>query len=273
MILTIDKTHELKGNGYLLGVGGENESEQLIINIAYDVLLTKWVYIEFEQDIPYTTERLAIVNGQVVYAIPNGILKQGHVRVQVIFRDVSGFVWKSFKRQFLVSEEINASGSYFNEKDQAVITDINTVNSLYTLTNNGGFENYALVGGVYQQNTFEITDTNKANTIFVRIPSGKTFNDFELKIMLNRGSAIEFRPYAQIDYSIPDAIKALDGYGAEGSNIDFERKLFVNGETTTDISAYITDNYIKVEANGSVVFENDNAQAVPSEIIYAVKRG
>ncbi len=113
MTVTLDKSHELKGNGYLLGVGGENESEQLIINIAYDVLLDKWAYIEFEQiGAKHTTERLTIANGQIVYSIPNGLLVAGHTSVQVVFRDASGFVWKSFKRQFLVSDEINATDNY-----------------------------------------------------------------------------------------------------------------------------------------------------------------
>ncbi len=113
MTVTLDKTHELKGGGYLLGVSGENESEQLVINIAYDVLLDKWAYIEFEQNgKPYTTERLTIANNQIVYVIPNGLLVQGDVFVQAVFRDASGFVWKSFKRKCLVTDEINACNNY-----------------------------------------------------------------------------------------------------------------------------------------------------------------
>jgi len=112
MTVTLDKSHELKGNGYLLGVGGENESEQLIINIAYDVLLDKWAYIEFEQiGVKFTTERLTIENGQIVYTLKNSVLVQGHINIQVVFRDANGFNWKSFKRQFAVSEEINATES------------------------------------------------------------------------------------------------------------------------------------------------------------------
>lgn len=111
MILTIDKTHELKGNGYLLGVDGENGSEQLIIKVENEALLDKWVYIEFEKDNgeKFTTERLSVVGGQIVYDIPNGLLPQGHVKVQVIFRDADGFVWKSFVRQFAVDKSLNAS--------------------------------------------------------------------------------------------------------------------------------------------------------------------
>ena len=113
MTVTLDKSHELKGNGYLLGVGGENESEELVINIAYDVLLDKWAYIEFEQNgAKFTTERLTIANGQIVYSIPNGLLVTGHTSVQAVFRDANGFVWKSFKRQFLVNDEINATENY-----------------------------------------------------------------------------------------------------------------------------------------------------------------
>lgn len=131
MTVTLDKSHELTGNGYLLGVGGENESEQLIINIAYDVLLDKWPYIEFEQNgAKFTTERLTIANGQIVYTLTNSVLVQGHLDIQVVFRDASGFVWKSFKRQFLVSDEINATENLpeqhpdFIAKAQAVLDEI-----------------------------------------------------------------------------------------------------------------------------------------------------
>lgn len=110
MVLTIDKTHELKGNGYLLGVDGENGSEQLIIKIENETLLDKWAYIEFEKDNgeKFTTERLSVVGGQIVYDIPNGLLLQCHLKVQVIFRNADGFVWKSLIRQYAVDGAINA---------------------------------------------------------------------------------------------------------------------------------------------------------------------
>lgn len=491
MTVTLDKTHELKGNGYLLGVCGENESEQFIINIAYDVLLDKWAYIEFEQNNEkYTTERLAIANGQIVYNITNGLLAQGHARVQVIFRDANGFVWKSFVRQFAVDASINACsnlptkypdfiteaqnlldgitiqadkvdavlsteeervkaeaeratneatrlaneteretteaerktaetaritaeeqrqineagrvdaetarrtefsgwavnfgnlntydkrlinleeagvGTLFDYQEdnttaysKAVpakalpyarlnkvggavtnetsvgknlfninnlelttanyISITNISNNSITIVSNEGYEGngyvtttktlrelapFLEVGKTYVINA-ETTSTQKFiylscyndKTHSVMLALGKPFMVTEENLQsivclygidrtngygygesvisnmqIEKGTvATAYEPYKVNTYAIPATIQALDGYGTEGSYIDFERKVFVNGETVTDISAYITDNYIKVEANGSVVFENENAAAVPSEIIYAVKK-
>ena len=110
MKLTLTSKHELLGSGYFIGVDDENRSDQLIVNIQYEALLDKWAYIEFQvnDDQKYMTQKLDIVDEKIVYDIPNGLLKEGHVKVQVVFRDADGYVWKSFTRRFIVSDSIRA---------------------------------------------------------------------------------------------------------------------------------------------------------------------
>ena len=114
MELTLGKNHILEGKGYLLGAEYECGCEQLKINLTYDLLLDKWAYLEFitSDGEKFTTPRLTNENGQVSYTVPSGLLKEGYVKIQAVFRDANGFVWKSLQRQFLVDKSINATEEY-----------------------------------------------------------------------------------------------------------------------------------------------------------------
>ena len=91
-------------------------------------------------------------------------------------------------------------------------------------------------------------------------------------------------------YPIPEAIKALPGYGVEGNVTDYEAKTYTQNNTVdgtgikaldtpiiTDISSLIPDDFlrnIEVEVGGSVTFKNSNDSyriPVPSEEEYIVK--
>lgn len=112
MIFYLNSDHTLNTNSNtIIGVGEENKSEEIIIQINYDDLLDKWAYIEFETEdgLKYTTEKLNIINRQIVYVAPNGIMKSGVLRVQMIFRGENSWVWKSFIKQVIVKQSINAS--------------------------------------------------------------------------------------------------------------------------------------------------------------------
>lgn len=110
MELVLTSKHELLGSGYFIGIDNENISEQLIINIEPEELLNKWAYLEFQvnEDDKYNTPKLDIIDKKITYDLPNGLLKKGYVKVQVIFRDDTNFVWKSFERKFHISDAINA---------------------------------------------------------------------------------------------------------------------------------------------------------------------
>lgn len=100
-----------------------------------------------------------------------------------------------------------------------------------------------------------------------------------------------YAPFHRNEYPIPEAIRALPGYGVEGNVTDYEAKTYTQNNTIdgtaikaldtpiiTDISSLIPDDFlrnIEVEAGGSVTFKNSNGDSylipVPSEEEYIVK--
>lgn len=99
-----------------------------------------------------------------------------------------------------------------------------------------------------------------------------------------------YAPFHRNVYQIPEAIKALPGYGVEGNVVDYEAKTYTQNNAIdgtaikaldtpiiTDISSLIPDDFlrnIEVEAGGSVTFKNSNDSyriPVPSEEEYIVK--
>ena len=110
---------------------------------------------------------------------------------------------------------------------------------------------------------------------FLLFPKTQSTIDKIMDVQFERGSkATEYAPYVGLidTYDVPDAIQALDGYGANDTYIDFASKTFVNGETSTDISEHITDTvYLKVEGNGYIVAENDEGIEAYLTMTYQVK--
>lgn len=118
MILNLSTNHNLEivSEKTTIAIENENKSENLIINIPTE-LASKWCYIEFETDDKqkYTTEQLAIVNNQVNYVIPNGLLKRGYLSIQVVLRDSEDWVWKSYILTVVVKHAINAGDQLAEE--------------------------------------------------------------------------------------------------------------------------------------------------------------
>ena len=100
-----------------------------------------------------------------------------------------------------------------------------------------------------------------------------------------------YAPFHRNEYPIPEAIRALPGYGVEGNAVDYEAKTYTQNNAIdgteikaldtpiiTDISTLIDDDFLRnltVEAGGSVTFKNSNGDSyripVPSEEEYIVK--
>lgn len=99
-----------------------------------------------------------------------------------------------------------------------------------------------------------------------------------------------YAPFHRNEYPIPEAIRALPGYGVEGNAVDYEAKTYTQNNAIdgteikaldtpiiTDISSLIPDDFlrnIEVEAGGSVTFKGGNDSyriPVPSEEEYIVK--
>lgn len=140
---------------------------------------------------------------------------------------------------------------------------------------------------VYPNRTF-ITPSNAFYVRFTLPPGyGVVYKN---DIALIAGSSGAYAPYHSNVYPIPEAIKALPGYGVEGNVTDYEAKTYTQNNTVdgtgikaldtpiiTDISSLIPDDFlrnIEVEAGGSVIFKNSNDNyhiPVPSEEEYIVK--
>lgn len=141
---------------------------------------------------------------------------------------------------------------------------------------------------VYPNRAF-ITPLNAAYVRFT-LPPGYG-NVYKNDIALIAGSSGTYAPFHRNEYHIPDAIKALPGYGIEGNVTNYETKTYTQNNTVdgtevkaldtpiiTDISSLIPDDFLRnltVEAGGSVTFKNSNGDnyriPVPSEEEYIVK--
>ena len=113
MILILDSKHVLNG-GKAIGVDNENYTETLNISIEDKSLWNYRAYIEFEVEngAKYSTEELTIdEKGGFSYELPNGLLKEGTLEVQVVLRkQISGkdYVWKSQVKSLVVTRSVNA---------------------------------------------------------------------------------------------------------------------------------------------------------------------
>lgn len=148
----------------------------------------------------------------------------------------------------------------------------------------------------YNDNNGQTVYPNRAfitplNAAYVRFTLPPGYGDvYKNDIALIAGSSGTYAPYHRNEHPIPEAIKALPGYGIEGNVTDYEAKTYTQNNTidgtaikaldtpiVTDISTLIPDDFlrnIEVEAGGSVTFKNSNDSyliPVPSEEEYIVK--
>lgn len=135
-----------------------------------------------------------------------------------------------------------------------------------------------------------VTPKTKNDTLAMSFGSGRgdvIVRDIQIEL---GDTPTAYAPYHRNEYPIPEAIKALPGYGVEGNVVDYEAKTYTQNNTVdgttikaldtpivTDISTLIDDDFlrnIEVEAGGSVTFKNGNDNyhiPVPSEEEYIVK--
>lgn len=148
----------------------------------------------------------------------------------------------------------------------------------------------------YNDNNGQTVYPNKSfitpsNAFYVRFTLPPDYgNVYKNDIALIAGSSGTYAPFHRNEYPIPEAIKALPGYGVEGNVTDYEAKTYTQNNTIdgtaikaldtpiiTDISSLIPDDFlrnIEVEAGGSVTFKGGNDSyriPVPSEEEYIVK--
>ncbi len=165
---------------------------------------------------------------------------------------------------------------------------------------NIGFFGHTTTSAINAYTGHPITfQTANENYVYVAINSFKGFDAWKsdfLKYFPNfqiekSSTATAYAPYHSNEYPIPEAIRALPGYGIEGNVTDFEAKTYTQNNAVdgaevkaldtpivTDISNLIPDDFlrnIEVEAGGSITFKNSNGDSyripVPNEEEYVVK--
>lgn len=246
---------------------------------------------EFEKMFP--AEYYPYNAGEIVSAGTESIVEQG--------RNLWDEVWK-------VGTISSSSGN--NEGSTAAIYSENYIpiipNSTYIFVYVGSakFENVKTrfydhskkyIG--YNDNNGQTVYPNKSfitpsNAFYVRFTLPPDYgNVYKNDIALIADSSGTYAPYHSNVYQIPEAIKALPGYGIEGNVVDYEAKTYTQNNTVdgtevkalatpivTDISTLIPDDFlrnIEVESGGSITFKNSNGDSyripVPSEEEYIVK--
>ena len=124
---------------------------------------------------------------------------------------------------------------------------------------------------------FFTLNVNNKKVKYIEIRNSGISGVFE-NFQIEEGSTnTTFSPYHENHYAIPQAILELDGYGASGNYVDFEKKEYHKGNEIIDISDIIGDTFqepFNVESGGSLTFKNKNGDgyqvAVPSDVQYVV---
>lgn len=98
-------------SGAIINKTYENDFTQLNFTLASE-MVSKDFYLEFEKSdgTKYVTPKLTINGNNVLYTIPNSLLDvSGSLDAEVVLRDSSGLVFKSYGFQLVVLNSINAS--------------------------------------------------------------------------------------------------------------------------------------------------------------------
>lgn len=112
MEFTINKNHELIGKYTSIARSNENLVEIINITIEDDSLLLWDPYIEFQNNDceKISTPKLEYIDNKISYALPLEVLKEGILKIQVVFRNQeTKQIWKTNIKQYFVNPSINAS--------------------------------------------------------------------------------------------------------------------------------------------------------------------
>ena len=131
MKFLVDNKHNLKTSNRIIGVDDENYAEKLEFELEDNSFWDYTPYLEFRtmKGDTYSTSALKINEGKIEYEIPNGLLKEGLLTIQLILRkrmDDKDYVWKSFIKTMTVTPSINADKD-IKEKYPDFITEIQQV--------------------------------------------------------------------------------------------------------------------------------------------------
>ena len=107
--ITVDESHYLRCPVDTIARDGEGNVIKLEITFP-EKLSSYWVYLDFKMSNGETfkSPRLDVEGNTATYIVPPYVLCEGKLKMQVLFQNADGAIWKSYKKPFTVRPSINA---------------------------------------------------------------------------------------------------------------------------------------------------------------------
>lgn len=162
--ILVDADHFLRCPVDTIARDGEGDVIQLEITFP-EKLSTWWAYLDFKMSNgeKFKSPRLDVEGNKATYIVPPYVLREGKLKVQVLFQNESGATWKSYKKPFTVRPSINAVEDIPEKEDfiaeaQKLLDEIKkedygTLKTYYT-------ENYAFAVGDAKGNVVAAVKNN-----------------------------------------------------------------------------------------------------------------
>lgn len=166
---TLGGDHFIKCQTYTIARNGEGLTPCLSVAIPEN-LCKYWAYIDFKKPNGETfkTPRIDVVEGILEYNIPCAVLDvDGKLYLQIIFQNELSEIWKSYVKEFVVRESINAVDDIPKKEDfiteaQKVIDEAEaTAKSIEERANNGEFDGEKGEKG----DSYVLTETDKTEIL------------------------------------------------------------------------------------------------------------
>lgn len=134
--ITVDDNHYLRCPVDTIARDGEGHVIKLEITFP-EKLSAYWVYLDFKMsnDEKFKSPRLDVEGNKATYIVPPYVLVEGKLKMQVLFQNEDGAVWKSYKKPFNVRPSINAVDDIPDKEDfiataQKMLDEINDSGSI-----------------------------------------------------------------------------------------------------------------------------------------------
>lgn len=116
--IIVDENHYLRCPVDTIARDGEGNVAQLEITFP-EKLSSYWVYVDFKMPNgeKFKSPRLDVEGNKATYTVPPYVLVEGKLKMQVLFQNESGAIWKSYKKPFTVRPSINAEEDIPDKED------------------------------------------------------------------------------------------------------------------------------------------------------------
>lgn len=150
--ITVDDNHYLRCPIDTIARDGEGNAIKLEITFP-EKLSSYWVYLDFKMSNgeKFKSPRLDVEGNKATYIVPPYVLIEGKLKIQVLFQNEAGAIWKSYKKPFNVRPSINAVDDIPDKEDfiaeaQKLLDEIKkgggiTVDSVLSLTSENPVQN------------------------------------------------------------------------------------------------------------------------------------